>query len=55
MSESLLSFNRPANNTSTKSGALEQALYGIILVIILYMVFIFIEVIYNYINPLSNV
>jgi len=53
MSDSLLSLNQSSNNTSTKSGAIEQVIYGIVLVILLYMIFIFIEVIYNYINRLS--
>lgn len=53
MSENIFSLNRPANNTSTKSGTIEQAVYGIVLVLLLYIVFIFIEVIYKYLNRLS--
>jgi len=40
-------------NTSNKSGIIKQILFGLTLVVILYLVLIFIEIIYKYINRLS--
>lgn len=45
-------FNR-TNNTQASPGAISQVLFGLTLVVILYLAMLFMEVIYKYINRLS--
>lgn len=45
-------ITRPPNNSS-KSGTVQQFIFPIILVVILYFMFIFLEIVYKYINRIS--
>lgn len=46
-------LNQTVQSNSSKSGAVQQFIFPIILVIIVYFMFIFLEIIYKYINRLS--